>query len=208
MQIEINNRQYKCHEGMTLLQVCRKEGIYLPTLCHIPGKEKRSVCRMCSVQTDTSDCLVTACSTKVQENMKVWTNSGKVVMTQKILMELILEEHGTCNNKNCEVESLAKTLGVSIPNQSQKVEANGKLDAVLKQAEFSDYIKVDREKCIHCDRCIRSCEKGIIKRAKYGDELSMSFENDFDFQNDKCTLCGDCEKVCPAGVYQLMSIGN
>ncbi len=208
IHIEINDKQYKCREGMTLLEVCRKEGINLPTLCHIPGKKKRSVCRMCSVETNTSACLVTACSTKVQKNMKVYTHSGKVAMAQKILMELILQEHGACNNKNCEIEALAKTLGVSLPNQSPQAELNGKSNDGLKQSKLSDYIEVNREKCIHCDRCIRSCEKAIIKRAKFDGELSMSFENGFDFQNDQCTLCGDCVKACPAGVYQLVGVSN
>jgi len=207
IQVEINDRSYRCSEDRTILQVCNNEGIFLPTMCHIPGKEKRSVCRICSVETNTSPNLMTACSTPVRDGMKIYTHSSKVVQAQKILMELILQEHGSCNNPHCEVEALAETLGISVPTGGESEDVGYSATTAVKSVSNSDYIQVNREKCIHCDRCIRTCEKAIISRAKFDGALSMSFENRYDFHNDHCTLCGDCEKICPAGVYELISIG-
>ena len=177
-------------------------------MCHIPGKEKRTVCRMCSVETDMAPNLVTACSTPVRDGMKIYTHSPKVVMAQRVLMELILQEHRPCNKPNCQVEALADTLGINIPTQKMPVDVKSPIASTVKTTSNSDYIKVNREKCIHCDRCIRSCEKSIISRAKFDGVLSMSFENRYEFHNDHCTLCGDCEKTCPGGVYELISVGD
>ena len=42
----------------------KREGIHVPTLCHLEGLLPSGACRMCVVELEASAQLVTACSTR------------------------------------------------------------------------------------------------------------------------------------------------
>jgi len=48
--ITIDGKPIQTEEGQTILEVCRKNNIYIPTLCYHPVLEPYGACRLCTVE--------------------------------------------------------------------------------------------------------------------------------------------------------------
>lgn len=194
ISLKINRQLVQAKPGQTLLQVAKQQGIDIPTLCHLPGLEARSVCRICSVEIKGQSRLLPACSTVVEHNMEVETHSQKALHARQVLMEFIIAEHGGFATLSPQVRAYAKTLGVTEARfhlrQPEEAACNG-----------SDYIRYRPERCIHCDRCILACrDQQVIGRAGRGSAIRLTFgANDAPLAQTHCTSCGDCLAVCPTG---------
>jgi NADH dehydrogenase/NADH:ubiquinone oxidoreductase subunit G len=194
--IKINKQLIHSKEEQTILQAAKKKGIDIPVICHMPGLELRSVCRICSVEVKGHDKLYPACSTKIEQNMEIQTHSQKTLHARKVLMEFIIAEHGGLKTLSPQIQQYASQLGVKearIYLHNQKEQGCNRYS--------SDYITLTQEKCIHCDRCIRACrDNHVISRAHRGSSSLLTFgENNTLLEDTTCTSCGDCVAVCPTG---------
>lgn len=196
ISLKINKQVVQARPGQTLLQVAGKQGIDIPTICHLPGLEARSVCRICSVEVRGHRHLLPACSTVVEHNMEVETHSQKSVQARKVLMEFIIAEHGGLERLSPQVRGYAETLGVV---QAQFYLQEQKAPDCNRYG--SDYIRLHQEQCIHCDRCIAACrDQQVISRARRGAATQLTFgAGDQVLADTRCTSCGDCVAVCPSG---------
>ena len=50
IEITINGKACTCEKGEFLLEVARRNGFYIPTLCHHPGVAEQGCCRVCLVE--------------------------------------------------------------------------------------------------------------------------------------------------------------
>jgi NADH dehydrogenase/NADH:ubiquinone oxidoreductase subunit G len=118
MQIKINNKLFDCEENETVLSVCKRNGIKIPTLCAHPDLlPSEGVCRMCLVETNQSKCLVSSCGQKVCEGMEILTETMNVNKARKINLELLWADHaGKCvqckKNGRCELQKLAEIYDI------------------------------------------------------------------------------------------------
>ena len=74
--------------SMTILDVARKHGVDIPTLCFIKRDDcnfthKPASCRVCVVEIKGRRNLMPACATYIEEGMEISTNSYKYVATCK-----------------------------------------------------------------------------------------------------------------------------
>lgn len=191
----INGIDVKYKKDKTIYELAKGAGINIPTLCHLPKRDVRAVCRICVVELVGKPGLVSACSTKAVEGMKILTHSDTVLRTRKVLAEFMLAEHGEMTRKDTIFSELAESLDVDftrfiLPKQ----------DLSHYKAIESEYIKLDISKCIHCDRCIRSCsDRNVITRKGFGMTVAMAFDNDVAIDDSSCVQCGDCIQACPSG---------
>ncbi|MEI8356326.1 MAG: 4Fe-4S dicluster domain-containing protein [Deltaproteobacteria bacterium] len=58
--------------------------------------------------------------------------------------------------------------------------------------------KLNREECIKCGLCAKSCAEGAIEKEPDGKPV---------FYPEKCLYCGDCIKVCPTESWQALKKG-
>jgi predicted molibdopterin-dependent oxidoreductase YjgC len=194
VSLTINGQTLCAPAGATILSVARRQGIEIPTLCHLPGHKTRAVCRICVVSLVGSGGMVPACATPVEEGMEIETDCAAVIATRRLLMEFILAEHGECGEPECVIERLADHLGVTETRfQSPEHASSGNLS--------SDFITVRPELCIHCDRCVQACGKDqqVLARSGRGATVAIAFDDDRSMADSSCTNCGDCIAVCPAG---------
>ncbi|HEY9113553.1 MAG TPA: 2Fe-2S iron-sulfur cluster-binding protein [Bacteroidales bacterium] len=110
--ININNKKLEASKGETILDVLKRNGIKVPTLCHIKDAFPTGACRMCVVEDTNSGKLVTSCSYPVEPGLSILTHSQRVVESRKMITELLLSNHpDDClycvRNKNCELQNLA-----------------------------------------------------------------------------------------------------
>ncbi|MFA5871430.1 MAG: [FeFe] hydrogenase, group A [Parcubacteria group bacterium] len=213
MQIKINNKSYDCNPDETILSVCKKNGIRVPTLCTHPDLlPSEGACRMCLVETNQAKCLVSSCTTKVCEGLEVITESEKTNKARTINLELLWADHaGKCakckRNGNCELQRLAKEFNIdefrfvprrgepALPDEIDLIKDNWSHVVV---DEENPSISRDSEYCIECRRCVKVC-RDIQTVEAYGfnhrsskSNVGTPYEKPLD-----CIFCGQCSMVCP-----------
>jgi len=199
--IEVNNRRITAEKGETILSALNRNGIIIPTLCRMKEFTPTGACRMCVVEIEGKERLVTACSQPVEEWMKIHTHSPRVIRARKTIVELLLSNHpDDClyceRNLNCELQRLSDQLQV----RERRIRGR-KIKPRLDQS--SPAIIRELSKCILCGRCIRVCEEVVtatsidfIGRGR-NTHVGTSMDRDFNFSS--CIHCGQCVLVCPTG---------
>src|SRR5438445_9747650 len=89
VDVTIDGKVVRVPEGATLLEACRQEGIDAPTLCYLENLTPVNVCRVCVVELEGSRTLVPACSRKVEPGMIVKTDSERVRLSRRLVLELL-----------------------------------------------------------------------------------------------------------------------
>jgi coenzyme F420-reducing hydrogenase beta subunit len=175
--LKIDGKEVKAIEGASILEVAKKLGIKIPTLCYNSALEPFGSCRVCSVEiTDRRGRkkIVTSCNYPVTEGLEVSTNSEKVLKTRKLLLELLLAR---CPKVKT-IQDLAREYGIEKPRF---------------------WIEDAEEDCILCGLCARVCQERIgvyaINFAKRGVEREVTAP--YHSYSDDCIGCGACALVCP-----------
>jgi formate dehydrogenase major subunit len=89
--------EISAHEGMTILEAAERAGIYIPTLCHVKGRNAENPCRLCVVEVEDSENPVRSCDTKIHEGMSISTNSETVKKLRRERLAILAETHfGDC----------------------------------------------------------------------------------------------------------------
>jgi iron-only hydrogenase group A len=201
INIIVNNQQLTAEKGQTILEVLNKNGIKVPTLCHIKDMLPTGSCRICLVEQRKTGKLVPSCSQPVEDGMDIITNSPKVNEARKTIIELLLSNHPDdclyCSrNLNCELQTLSNNYHVR-ERQVRGVKNNHHLD--LSSAS----IVRDPAKCILCGRCVRVCEEimGIsaIDFINRGSNSVVGPAFNKGLNTSSCVNCGQCIVVCPTG---------
>ncbi|MCU0362007.1 MAG: 2Fe-2S iron-sulfur cluster-binding protein [Bacteroidales bacterium] len=199
--ITVNNKKIKAEKGETILSALNRNGIKIPTLCRMKDFTPTGACRMCVVEVEGRERLVTACSQPVEEWMVIKTHTPRVIMARKTLVELLLSNHpDDClyceRNLNCELQRLSEELGI------RERRIRGKR-IKLRLDQSSPAIVRELSKCILCGRCVRVCEEVVTATSldfiKKGRLTHVGPAMDKDFNFSSCIHCGQCVLVCPTG---------
>ena len=85
--LQIDGKEVKAREGMTILEAARGAGISIPTLCYHEKLEPYGGCRICIVEVEVNGWtkLVVSCVYPVEENIIVRTRSEKVDRIRKTI---------------------------------------------------------------------------------------------------------------------------
>ena len=206
-QIEINGSLIFVQEGETLLQVLRRNGFKVPTLCHMNRFSATGACRLCVVEAEGKRDLITSCSHPVERDMKIYTNSPRVIKARKLNVEMLLSNHpDDClyceRNGNCELQWLAEEMNV----KERKFFAQ-------KNAYFPDNsspsVFRDPAKCVLCSRCVRICEETQLVTAidfiSRGNQTRINSAFNKGLNVSSCIHCGQCIMVCPTGALTDIS---
>src|SRR5215469_16991234 len=89
IEIKIDGQVVSVPEGTTILDAARKLGIETPTLCFLESLTPVNVCRVCVVELEGSRTLVPACSRKVEPNMVIKTDSERVRLSRRLVLEFL-----------------------------------------------------------------------------------------------------------------------
>lgn len=201
INFKVDNMPVTAEEGSTILDVTKKLNIDIPTLCYLKGINENASCRMCVVEVTGFRNLLTACSTKISENMEVFTNTEKVINARKQNLELILSNHDKdCNNCNknnsCKLQELFDKYNIDEIEQ-EKVKKSSDID------NSSSYLVRDNNKCILCNRCVEVCKNiqnvAVIGRNKRGIKTHVGCAFEKNIKDVPCIACGQCILVCPTG---------
>ncbi len=201
ISLTINGQKVTAKQGMTVLEAAQSAGIYIPTLCHHPDLKPYGGCRTCVVEIEGLRGLPTSCTTPAADGMKVNTETDAVNNSRRVTVELLLAEHPqeclTCSaNLNCELQKVASYLGITRP-VLPRTTRNYPMD------DSNPFFTLDRNKCILCGRCTRTCNEitcvGAIDMANRGYAMKVTTFQDGKLFDSVCQSCGECVAHCPTG---------
>ena len=199
VKVSINNIVFEEDSSLTILQVAKKHGIRIPTLCYLKKEEsnfehKPASCRVCIVEVKGRRNLVPACATYITDGMEVLTNNARVREERKTVVELLLSDHPkdclTCEKSgNCGLQDLAIELGIKKVNY-EGPHSTENIEHVTRT------IRRNTSKCILCTRCVAVCNEiqtvGAISASQRGFVTEIC-------EPKNCINCGQCVQVCPTG---------
>ena len=202
----IDGNRVEFDKEKNILDVVRKAGIDLPTLCYYSELSIYGACRMCVVE-DEKGKIIASCSTPPKDKMIIKTNTPKLHKHRKIILELMLASHRrdctVCRkNGKCRLQELAIRFGV------KKIRfKNSKNKAQIDRSSKS--IVIDSSKCILCGDCVRMCNEvqnvGAIDFALRGSKMIVSPAFGKSIAETDCVSCGQCSAVCPTGAIVIKS---
>jgi NADPH-dependent glutamate synthase beta subunit-like oxidoreductase/formate hydrogenlyase subunit 6/NADH:ubiquinone oxidoreductase subunit I len=104
IRVEVDGHLVEGREGQTILEVCRDNGIEIPTLCYEPKLPGFGACRMCVVEVEGEEHPPISCSRVAEAGMKVATQTEAVRRLRATNLELIFSDHNAyclppCQNK-------------------------------------------------------------------------------------------------------------
>ncbi len=200
VNITINGLAMAVEKGTTIMQAAEQVGIPIPHLCYLKDINEIAACRMCMVEIDGTDRLVTACNTSVVEGMAIYTNTPRVREARRTNLRLILSQHNTActtciRSENCELQRLAHDLNIHYQPYPVKLERN--------RLEMDMPIIREASKCIKCMRCIQVCDKiqgmNIWDMVGTGSRTTVDVSGSRRLKDTDCTFCGQCVTHCPTG---------
>lgn len=214
IKVKINGVEYEASPEETILEVSKRNGYHIPTLCHLNMHDMNYQnhpvsCRICMVEVDEGrgNRLVPSCDTYVKEGMSISTDSKNSIAARRTVMELLLSDHPQdclyCNRStNCDLQRLAHELNIKT-NRFQGKHSNYGVDATSKS------IVKDLDKCILCRRCESICAEvqtvNVYSAVNRGFETVIAPAFNDSLQDTECTFCGQCVSVCPTAALTEIS---
>ena len=179
ISLQIDGKQIKAEDGLTVLEAAQDAGIAIPTLCHHEKLEPFGGCRLCIVEVEAGGWTrrVVACVYPVAENLVVKTRSEEIDKIRKMILELLLAHAPD----SPELLEIAKEYGAD-------------KDRFEKEASF----------CIHCGLCVRYCAEVKKKNAVGFVDRGIRKEISFipEIASKECWDCKECFPLCPTEALQ------
>lgn len=203
VEITIDDRPVSVPEGSTILEAARKLGVDTPTLCFLESLTPVNVCRVCVVEMEGSRTLVPACSRKVEPKMAIKTDSERVRLSRRMVLEFLAS--------SVDVSTAPQFAGY-MERYGARPQRFGASAATVKQPIKIDndlYVR-DYSKCILCYKCVEACgvdaqNTFAIAVAGRGFSASIATEFQVPLPESACVYCGNCIGVCPTGALMFKS---
>jgi predicted molibdopterin-dependent oxidoreductase YjgC len=201
VQLEIDGRPVTVSDGATILDACRGQQIDTPTVCYLENLTPVNACRVCVVELEGARTLVPACSRKTENGMKIKTDSERVRLSRRMVLEFLASSVDV---------SLAPDMQRQMRRYGATPERYGDAAQTVKQPVKIDndlYVR-DYSKCVLCYKCVEACGTDAqntfaIAVAGRGFDAHIATEHEVPLPDSACVYCGNCIGVCPTGALMF-----
>ena len=209
--LQIDGVEVTVPEGTSVLRAAAEADINIPKLCASDNLEAFGSCRICAVEIEGRRGTPASCTTPVEADMQVNTQTDKLARLRRNIMELYISDHPldclTCpSNGDCELQDMAGAVGLREVRYG--FAGNNHLDA--EKDESNPYFTFDPSKCIVCSRCVRACEEVqgtfALTIDGRGFESKVAAGQDQPFLESDCVSCGACVQACPTSTLMEKSV--
>jgi len=201
IRVIINGQEVLAQLGVTILEAAIQAGIDIPTLCHHRALMPIGACRICVVEVKGQRNLQAACAFPISEGMEIETESPRVVLARKLILDMLFSERNHycpfCEiSGDCELQNLGYRYGIDhwiYPTYTKAFP----VDATRK------YFVMEQNRCVLCQRCARACGELVANHTlglrDRGAESMIHADANVPFGESTCISCGTCMQVCPTG---------
>ena len=203
VNVTIDGVRVSVEENTTIMDAAAAVGVRIPRLCYLKDINEIAACRVCLVEVDGHERLLTSCNNTVTEGMVIHTNSPRVRQARRTNVQLILSQHdcrcAVCvRSGNCSLQQLANDMGCIGNPYGEKPETSGwNMDFPLIR---------DAKKCIKCMRCVQVCDKiqgmKVWDIINTGKRTNVGLREGMSIEDVNCALCGQCITHCPVGALR------
>lgn len=182
MRVLIDDKECEASYGEYLLQVAKRNNIYIPTLCHSEALPGEGSCRLCIVEVIDKGHrkVVTSCIYPITKEITVVTNSKRIMNMRKTIIRL---------------------LSARVPNN----ETVRKLREEFDIKDLTRFSKDNIEQCILCGLCVKACEKlGTSAISAVNRGVTKKISTPYDEPSLVCIGCGACAYVCPTKAINII----
>ncbi|KKM20816.1 hypothetical protein LCGC14_1641700, partial [marine sediment metagenome] len=246
ISITINGAKIDAIKGSTLLEASLKAGIYIPSICAYPDlpplvglkpaeeifqgnskfkstdSQEHQGCQLCVVKIEGMEGLQTTCSTIIEKNLIISTESPEIQTFRRERLMNILSTHPhaclVCAQKEgcsrepcstnvafeerccpelgrCELQKVGEYIGIR--EDTPRYKPQGCVIIENEPLFVRNY-----ELCIGCTRCVRAC--GELRGVKalgfvYNNGETVVGSIAPTLKDSGCKFCGACIEVCPTG---------
>ena len=179
LNIILNGSIVKGYPGETILELARRNGIVIPTLCNDDRLEPFTSCYVCVVEVEGMRGHQPACSTKLAEGMKIITDNEGIRKSRKMALELMLSNHyadclGPCK-QTC-------PAGVDVQGYISLIEKGMYTDAVALIKETNPLPAICGRVCVR--PCERECRRNFLDEgAPVGIDYLKRYASDHDLES-------------------------
>ena len=200
VNLTIDDREVSAPRGTLVIEAADGLGIDIPRFCYEKRLDPSGNCRMCLVEIEGMPKLQTSCTTPVADGMVVRTETEVVKQARAEQLEFLLLNHPldcpVCDKGGeCPLQNL--TLAHARSPGRFPLEWKRHWE---KPIALGPRIHLDRERCIHCARCVRFCDEiawhpvlELRERGAFCEIFSVS-DPPLDTQ-----FSGNTIDVCPVG---------
>src|SRR5690625_482695 len=221
MKVTVNGVELELKEGTSVIDAVFAAGYDVPYFCSQEYMSPIGACRMCLAKVGAPrkdrasgewildeetgkpkivyfPNLMATCTTTVMEGMVVDTLSEDVVEAQNSMVEFTLINHPldcpVCDKGGaCELQDRAYEYGTGL----SRFEFDKRHQE--KHAALSELITLDRERCIHCKRCVRYFEEvpgdEVLDFINRGGHTFIGTEG----EGLPSNFTGNITDICPVG---------
>lgn len=198
VSLTIDGKKTSVAPGTTILQAAQGLGIQIPTLCWLQKVSPTGACRICAVEVEGVDRPMTSCNTPVKEGIAVTTQSEKLTVIRKKIMELMLVNHPldcpVCDaGGECDLQD--NCYGLEVARQEYS--------AVLERRPIRydwKLLESDPNRCILCEKCVKVDHEIVgCDAIAVVDKGEATIIDTVDGKPLDCEFCGNCIAVCPTG---------
>lgn len=199
IKLTIDDKECQVPEGTTLQEAAKKLGIKIPVICYHEATTPEGICRQCVVEVEGWGRLAPACITPVDEGMVVFTESERVILTRRTILEML----------NASVD-LSQAPGLQNQMKRYDVDPDRFPGAKKREHQVLDdnpfYVR-DYSQCVLCWRCVQACADDMqytyaLEIGGRGHDSSITTFFDAPMPETTCVFCGNCVGVCPTNALQ------
>ncbi|MFA6509673.1 MAG: [Fe-Fe] hydrogenase large subunit C-terminal domain-containing protein [Candidatus Peribacteraceae bacterium] len=213
----LNGKSFVAREGEDILTVALRSGFQIPHYCTHPDLPVDANCRTCLVEveetgaglppngerSDAGTRVVTSCTLKAAEGLRVLLDTPQVIALRTQNMELLFGEY-SAHSPRIRHGYYSKTL-----EEMKRFGVGGKLykrdDPERGIHRLGTAAEFDPALCIGCNKCVEICQLiGISHLTLEGRGSKTRVGYNHDPAND-CIYCGQCTAHCPVEAVREQS---
>lgn len=225
INLVVDDHPVAVQEGATVLDACRALAIDTPTFCWAENLTPVNVCRICVVELEGARTLIPACSRKAEDGMRIRTDSERVRLSRKLVLELLgssvdmslakdfapLAERYDAHPERFGPRSVRARAGErEAAHPGHHHVGDGQHAAHVGQPKKVDnplFVR-DYERCMLCYKCVQACGSDAqntfaIAIAGRGFDARIATELEIPLPDSACVFCGNCVGVCPTGALMF-----
>ncbi len=205
IKVVVDGVEVEVPKGTLVIEAAFRAGADIPYFCYHPRLTSIGACRMCLASVELEmfgmrrASIMTTCTCPAADGMVVKTGTPDVKKAQNGVLEFLLANHPLdcpiCDRGGeCPLQNMTIAYG---PPTSRYIEEKRHFP---KAMPISDYVVLDRERCIQCMRCTRFTEEisgdgqlAILNRGA-GAEIGTFYGHDF-----SSNFSGNTIEICPVG---------